>query len=394
MKRILAALFLILSLTAPALAGLDPEASVEAHAHLFMSKGLTWLFRGDFDGPLRAKGWNDRFGSQANPETVERSKIAVLVIAVYAHPLFSLSLRDSIRDQLDGADHFVATHPNWIIARSATEARQALSQGKRVIILAIEGASKILENDADIAEFINRRGVRIVNLLHFTDDEFGGVAFLRGFRALASPLAWLRQIFRAPGADGVILNDEGLTERGKQFAQTLINHGVWLDLAHSSDLSQRDLIPMLEKAGQPLLYTHTVLRRYHHAERGISDWQLQEVRKSHGIVGLMPSEEMLDGTPVPPTTCRGSVHALAVQYKEVAATIGADSIVMGTDYNGGIPHLMPSCKTGTSLDHEGFWNIGQTPDLWQALRKVGAPVPEPLSITVERFISAWEQVSK
>lgn len=372
---------------------LDPEASVETHAHLFMKKGLTWMFHGDFDGPLQAKGWNDRFSSQANPETVERSKIAVLVAALYAHPLCTLSLRDSIRDQLNQAEHFVATHPDWIIARDAAQARQALSQGKRVMILALEGASRILENEEDIREFIDQRGIRIVTLLHFTDDEFGGVAFLRGFRALASPFAWLRQLFRSPGADGVNLNDQGLTDTGKKFAQTLIDRKIWLDLAHSSDLSQRDLIPLLERAGQPLLYSHTVLRKYHHAERGIADWQLQEVRKTRGIVGLMASEEMLDGTPVPPATCTGSVHALAVQYREIAAAIGADSITMGTDYNGGIPHLMQSCKTGTSLDREGFWNIGQTPELWKALRAAGAPVPEPVSVTVGKFIEAWERVT-
>ena len=50
------------------------------------------------------------------------------------------------------------------------------------MILALEGASGIIETDEDLAEFVDRDGIRIVTLIHLTDDEFGGAAFLKGYR--------------------------------------------------------------------------------------------------------------------------------------------------------------------------------------------------------------------
>src|SRR4051812_6206202 len=71
--------------------------TVELHAHLFMKEGMGWLFKGDFNGPLQAENWKSRFSSQANPETLEQSGLDIVVATLYAHPLFTWSLRDSIR---------------------------------------------------------------------------------------------------------------------------------------------------------------------------------------------------------------------------------------------------------------------------------------------------------
>jgi hypothetical protein len=57
-------------------------------------------------------------------------------------------------------------------------------------------------------------------------------------------------------------------------------------------------------------------------------------------------------------------------------------------------HLPPACGTGTSLDKGGLWHIGQVGELWQALRKSGAPVPASLNSTIDRFLDTWEKVRK
>ena len=369
--------------------------SVELHAHLFMKEGMSWLFRGDFEGPIRAHSWTDKLSSQTNAETLDDSGIGILVVSLYAHPFLTFSLRDSIRRQIKLTEVFVKQHPNWIIARSSLEAHRALSQGKRILILSLEGASGILETEEDLKEFVDRDGLRIVTLLHLTDDEYGGVAFLRGFRAMASPLAWTTQLFHplySPDDEGIQINRKGLTDRGFKLAQALLKRGIWIDLAHSSDVSQEALIPLLKNAGHPLLYTHTVLRNFHQAERGISEKQLLEVKNTQGIVGLMPSEEMLEGTQVPNDSCTGGVVALGVQYEHIAGIIGSASTVLGTDYNGGITHLKPGCATETSLDQYGLYNISQTKEIWIALQKLGVHTPVPLSSSVDRFLNAWGSV--
>jgi microsomal dipeptidase-like Zn-dependent dipeptidase len=352
--------------------------NIDLHAHLFMDEGMGWTFNGKFDGPLEASSWKDKFSSQANPQTLSESQLQVVVATLYAHPLFTRSLRNSIRKQIDQANQFVKNNPQWILATDPKMAFSGLQNGKKILILALEGASGILETEEDLNEFIDQKGIRIVTLLHLTDDLLGGVAFLKGMRILASPLAFIKSLF-VPEHDsqGVKLNPNGLTPRGLKLAEELIRRKVWIDLSHSSDHSQSDLLPLLKEKKQPLLYTHTPLRRYLEAERGISDAQLQEVAKQGGFVGLIPSEEMLEGTP-PLTPCLGGVNLLATQFRDAAQIIGQSSLAIGSDINGGITHLSPSCKTGTSLDTEGFWNLGQSGELWKALKNLGAYHPKQL----------------
>jgi microsomal dipeptidase-like Zn-dependent dipeptidase len=131
------------------------------------------------------------------------------------------------------------------------------------------------------------------------------------------------------------------------------------------------------------------------AERGISDSQLEALKASGGFVGVMPAETMLDGTPASPKCGGPTFEKFLTQYREIVAKVGADSVAIGSDWNGGVEHLAQTCGTGTSLDEpQGFWNIGQTGDLWKAAEKSGAPVPKPLSRVAARFLDAWERAEK
>jgi microsomal dipeptidase-like Zn-dependent dipeptidase len=355
-----------------------------------MKEGMTWAFHGDFFGPLGATNWKNTLSSQANPETLDQSGLSVVVAALYAHPLFTLDLRDSIRRQVALARKFVLENPNWVLAGDPDQAESAIRDRKKVLILALEGASGIIENEADLKEFVDDDGIRIVAPLHLMDDEFGGVAFLRSFRVLSSPWAWFKQLAFPIYNEGVRTNRDGLTDRGRWLVQALLHHQVWIDLAHSSDASVRELIPMVTKKDQPLLYTHTVLRRYHEAERGIADWELAQIQASHGIVGLMPSEEMLEGAPRT-SDCPSGLSALALEYSEISSKLGADAVMLGSDYNGGIPHLSPGCHSGTSIDQQGLWNIAQSKDVWQGLARLGAHPPLPLGNMTDYFLKSWKK---
>src|SRR5690606_26901719 len=132
-------------------------------------------------------------------ETLRESGIRILVAALYAHPLMTWDLRDSIRRQIAQAERFVKENPEWVLVRDAIETRKVLAEGKRALILSLEGAAGILESEKDLHEFIDERGIRIVTLLHLIDDHFGGAAFLRGAAILANPWAALREGYRRLG---------------------------------------------------------------------------------------------------------------------------------------------------------------------------------------------------
>ena len=351
-----------------------------------MKEGMGPAFSGSFNGPLHAKTYEDGLSSQANPESLDKSGIGILVASLYANPFFVRSLRDSIRSQIRLAQDFVGNHANWMIAKNPTQARQAIHMGKHVLILSLEGASGILETEEDLKEFIDTDGISIVTLLHLTDDEYGGVALLKGGKVFSDPWAWFKSLFSPNRVDGIKTNLNGLTSEGRNFTENLMARKVWIDLSHASDATQRELVPMLRMNGLPLLYTHTVLRKYHSAERAITESQINEVKRSGGLIGLVPSEEMLDGTPDLPG-CDTPLGQLVVQYKEIAQTLNPAQINFGSDFNGALNHLRPGC--GLS---EGLWNISQVPALWDALKKLGAPIPEPRSLMVDTFLSTWSRI--
>ena len=200
----------------------------------------------------------------------------------------------------------------------------------------------------------------------------------------------------------VQVNRRGLSPLGRRLAVELVSRGVWIYLTHASDASLSELVPLLGRAGQPLLFTHAQLRTRHAAERATSEAMLRRVSDSGGVVGLLPSEDAFpnaassarycpDGCS--PEACRGSVHAFAEVYAEAAAILGPEAIALGSDQNGGMRHLSRACGTGTALDEEpGFHHVGQTDLVYRALRGLGAPVASHRDV-LEHFLQAWERVT-
>lgn len=227
---------------------------------------------------------------------------------------------------------------------------------------------------------------------HFLDDRFGGAAFLKdshGF--LLNPKAYLKAKLKKSKSHGVISNPKGLTSFGEQFVRKMMQQKVWIDLAHSSDETQKSLISLHEDKDLPLLYTHTVLRKHYSAERALNSDQLRAVKTSKGIIGLMPCDEMLVGT----ATSSDSDHSLgrfSVHYDEVATQIGQNSTVIGSDFNGGIGQIGGCCSQTASQEFQkkGLAHIGMLPEFWKALREHSKMVPQELAVTVENFIQTWQ----
>lgn len=369
-------------------------AEVDLHSHLFMNEGLTWIFRGDFfDEHLKATSWKNLLSSQANPKTLNQSDVRIMVASLYAaHPILTpWGLRQAVQRQVYQAKRFVQENPQWILAKSPQEAEQALSEGKRVLILSLEGASGTLETDQDIDDFFNL-GIRIVTLLHLKDDQFGGCALVGGFSgALINFGGWLQS--QKLWSDGKLIsaNSKGLTQEGITLAKKMIQKKIWIDLSHASDESLKTLSPLLKEAGQPFLYTHNALRKYAGVEREMSLAHLKDVKDTGGLVGVLPTPRFLRGTPLPPQTPEGGIEAFVKHYNEIAEIIGPESTMIGSDFNGAIPHLKPSKDTGTSLDEKGLWHVGQSKELLIAMQKKGAHLPPP-GHHIASFLKAWKKV--
>lgn len=396
MRRTVAILVLLVLLGAPRRA----EAVVDLHNHLFMKPGLGWLFRGSFEDGIAADHWGDRLFNKTDAESLERSGLSVVVVSLFAHPVFVGDLRDAIRTQIHRARDFLATHPGWGLARNAAEAEALVNEGKRVMVFSLEGAWGVLESEEDLVEFVDGEGIAIVAPLHLTDDHFGGAAAMTGFQVVANPLGFVDRLLDWQLNAEVTTHPRGLTPMGRRLLYELVARGVWVDLTHASDQATDEMLPILAAAGQPLLYTHTSLRELRAEERRLSRSRLAGVAQSGGVVGLLPSEdafvESTGRSELCPRACAeeacgSGVVGFAEMVRRAATVLPPEALQLGTDFNGGMRHLAPSCGVEGRLATEGLVDVGQVGALWSAARRLGAPLKDP-EVHRARFLSAWSKV--
>lgn len=386
--------FLVATLSAQ-YASAKVSGHLDLHAHLFFHEGTGTSIFGSFFGPLKSNHWKNKMYSKANLESLETSQASLVVVALYAHPFFRGSLRDSIHKQIQAVSKFLQSNPSWVLARNPQVARAALKSNKKVLVLSLEGASGILDTDRDFEEFIDQAGVQIVTLMHFIDDDLGGAALFPSFRALLSPIGFLRSLIHRYYEGNVRVSGKGLTAKGRLLVEKLVRHGIWIDLSHAADETQRDIFALTQYR-QPLLYTHTAVREFYPAERALAEWQIQLIAQYGGLVGILASEEMLAYTLAPadlcPSVCQGScvggLPALATQFLALSRKLGPASVTISTDINAPMTMIKPLCD---SEKKAGFWNYGHLSSIWQALGDFGIGSTDA---AVGRFLELWDRVKK
>lgn len=374
----------------------SPTPYVDLHVHLTMTSQTNWLYQGGFDRIAVAQDWDSRWSTKVNASELNKSPLGLVVASLYAHPLLVKDIRTSIDHQIKQLESFVHKNPHWMIAKTPQEARQAIRQGQRVIVLSLEGAWPLLKKRENRDFFLEQRGIRIVGMHHLTDTPLGGVAFLKGILALTSPRAWFSSFFKSSLSPSVRTNPNGLKKKGKSLLLDLIRRGIWVDLSHASDHSLREMIPLLKKASHPLLFTHTSLRKFHKAEFGIPLKAVKEVAQSNGLLGLMTVEGMVRNTPVPEKfcsrncfPCTAGVPAFLTHYEFLSRQLKPSQLFIGSDFNAPVQGLDSHCLKDNLFGEKGFYSLTQLNQLFEVIRKNKIPVSRD---QVTSFIKTWEKV--
>ncbi len=189
-------------------------------------------------------------------------------------------------------------------------------------LLGIEGAH-CLEVDINNLNDFYKAGVRYIGLTHFFDNEWGGSAHGE--------------------------KKGGLTEKGKQLLHKMDSLHITIDLAHASPATISDIF---KATSGPLLVSHTGVKGTCDGVRNLSDEQILEIGRRHGLIGIGLWETAVCGT---------DADATARSMKYVADKIGVDKVALGSDFDG---------ATHSSYDITGF------PVIVKALIKQGFTRPE------------------
>lgn len=194
------------------------------------------------------------------------------------------------------------------LCRTPAEIRAANRVGKIAALVSVEGA-ELLGCDLEALRHAYERGVRIVNLCWNYDNVLCGAA---------------------NGASG-----GGLTQKGREFVQTMQRLGMAVDLSHASEQTFWDVCEIVEK---PPFASHSDAKALCDNPRNLTDAQFSELIKLGGAVGLNMYPHFLaeDGNASVGTVVRHAEHFLSLG--------GERTLCLGGDWDG--VDYLPSGLTG------------------------------------------------
>jgi microsomal dipeptidase-like Zn-dependent dipeptidase len=383
---------------------LPAMAQVDLHSHLYMKHGLGPVLQGSAKSEARAQSAASRLDTKASEVTLlSQGSPRITVVSLYAHPWLSSPLSLRLRDNVTAAleeeyrelEEFVNSRKDRVVlARKPDEARQALAAGKQVLVLSIEGAYGALETEADLVKWVDERGLAIAGPFHLTEDYFGGTALMSPLLSLVtSPLTFLQSVVASKGSclNSYCTSNAGLKPAGRDLVARLVERKVWVDLSHANELERSELLPEFKKRNLPLLITHTPLESHFPSERSLSPMEMDYLKNTGGLVGLIPSDDYLDG--VRTAGCFSGLVEYKKQIQALEAKIGKNRVMIGSDSNAPLKGLSRACAI-----HEGeilgtFESTGfYRQDQFKTLSDYISTEPEWTAAGEEAFLSNWEKI--
>ncbi len=155
----------------------------------------------------------------------------------------------------------LATSGKVALCLKSSDVMNAKAAGKRGAILSMEGAD-FLEEDLSRVEQVYEDGMRMLTLVHYTDNTLG-------------------DIMSGPGGT------RGLTGFGRDVVAAMNQTGLMIDMSHASEKTTLDVMALTRK---PAVITHTHINSADHSNaRFVSEEVAHAVAETGGYIGAWPA---------------------------------------------------------------------------------------------------------
>jgi membrane dipeptidase len=198
---------------------------------------------------------------------------------------FTLDRLEPVLATIAAGDAVLASDPEAVL--------EAKRRGRLALLPALEGADG-LEGRIENLRELHRRGVRLVQLVHFVDNDLGSN--------------------QTPPYD-----TRGLTAFGREVVRESNRLGIVIDLAHANTQTITDALAV---SSQPMLFSHTGAKALHDADRYLTDDEIRAIAAKGGVIGIWPAQVF--------ETPSGMVRHID-HVKRVA---GVDHVAIGSDLRG------------------------------------------------------------
>jgi microsomal dipeptidase-like Zn-dependent dipeptidase len=240
-------------------------------------------------------------GQNYDRNAADSDQITLLAVASFWPPQTWFSLYERAAYQLDKL-HDVAGQSELTVVTSKQDFERLIAgrqSDDNVIggIYLIEGAHP-LEGDIENLDRLFDKGLRIVGLTHFFDNELGGS--LHG------------------------VSREGLNEFGRAVVRRTNELGMIIDIAHSSPAMVADV---LESSTSPVILSHGGVNGVCDSPRNLPDELMKQVTAAGGLIGI----GYWDGA-----VCDSSPEGIVKSIRYAIDLLGEDHVALGSDYDGAV----------------------------------------------------------
>jgi len=334
-----------------------------------------WNQRGQFDYPrMKAGGLDAEFFAAYVP-----AKYAGNGAAAYC-----MKIMETIHEMVDA-------YPQWVrFAQSTSDIRRIAGQGKRAILIGIEGGHAI-EDSLDLLRGFYRFGARSMTLTHTNSND------------------WADSSGDAP-------KNDGLTAFGREVVLEMNRLGMLVDISHVSDKTFYDVIAT-SKA--PVIASHSSARALDSHPRNMTDDMLRALARNGGVADVdfypvfLSNEELQaskerderlkpeidalrrtdpdegadyeaevkkleDANPLPPVPWTRIVDAIDHMVK----VAGIDHVGIGSDFD------------GIGETPEGMEDVSHLPRIRTELKRRGYSNADIRKIMGENFMRVFAEVER
>ncbi len=237
------------------------------------------------------------------------------------------------------------------IVTSVPEIKHAIEHDQMASVIHFEGAEPIARDLSNLPGFY-AKGLRSMGLVWSRKNNFGtGVTFA----------------FPGSPDDG-----PGLTNAGIELVQACNRMGIMIDVSH---LNEKGFWDVERLSMAPIVATHSCVHAICPIPRNLTDYQLDAIKNSHGLVGINFAVEFIrtDGRRNPDTPLEKMVDHI----RYIADRIGVDHVALGSDFDGAL--ISNEIKDAAGL-----------PRLIEALKKSGFDDDDLKKIAYENWFRVLE----
>ncbi|GAB4376500.1 MAG: hypothetical protein Kow0042_22870 [Calditrichia bacterium] len=227
------------------------------------------------------------------------------------------------------------------IARSFTELKRVLSEGKTAVIHSVEGAHSLAGRLENVENFF-QLGVSLITLAHFYENEVthtvGGIPEEKKFL-------------------GCFKNEKeqtaGLTDFGKQAVEKMLDIGMLIDLTHCTPKARQEIYE-INNGRRPLVFSHTGVYDLNSATMNPTDEEIKAIADCGGVIGVIFMNFWLY-----PHEQKNGLDLILRTIQHLKNVGGIECIAIGSDFD------------GFTDPPDDIKDISEMPKLTEALLKAG-----------------------